>query len=224
MKAQLVVQVDPCAPVSPGFAALVRALAEFVDLRSEGAGPVLRWDGEFARRADGSLVEFPSQPQWLDHLLPMPPFLRARARAIRHLPSPLVVGADEPSELVEVASIVTAPATTSSHDFVRAMALGSVVRAAPPVMDRHLVRVGEHVLSADSPVDDATMAAVSRRAARWARQHHDPRRAARLLVEALGLHRRTPPMAGRHACAEMHGGWLGRVDARVARSVGGPWA
>ncbi|MCU1344725.1 MAG: hypothetical protein JWL70_991 [Acidimicrobiia bacterium] len=217
----MVLRMDTAAPPA-GFAAFVRALAEFVELRADGPGPALVCQGGAVGLADGSAVEFPRQPLWLDYLLPLPPFLRARARQIRGLPEVLVVGADQPAELVEVASMVTAPAGTGWRDLVQALALGSVVQADPELAAAHGLEVGvQVVVEPTAPAHLAPM--LSRQAARWARQHHDPRRAARLLVERLGLDRYSPPLALRQTCEQMHGGWLGRVDARLARAVGGSW-
>jgi hypothetical protein len=234
VSAKPVLSLDLDARGEPaGFRELLKALAEFLDLRADGSdrGPTIKCRDGVVTVHDGitvhhgSAVVFPHSPMSLDHLAPMPPFLRERARRIRGLPSPLVVDVDAPTESVEVASLVLASAEALDRDVVTALALGSVTIVAAEVATRLGLVDGVQAIvgHGEQVVDEFTAAALSRRASDWARRTADPRHAAVRIVEQLGLHRWSPSTAVRHACVELHSGRLSRVDARLARLVGDRW-
>ena len=213
----LVVLVPSTGPEPLGLRAFVLALSDLVELRSEGNGPTISWSAAGVVVNGGTTLAIPAEPVNLDRLAPMPPFLRTRARTARGLPAEMVVAVDAPLSSVEVASLVVAGPEAATVDVVSALALGSVLVADATIFARLGLVIGEQALAVRTEVDEITAARLSHQAARWARCHHDSRRAALRAVELLGVYRSTPDGAVRQACVELHGGWVSRVDARVAR-------
>lgn len=200
-----------------GFDAVLRAMAELADVRSDADGPVLSWRPGCVVLGPAS-IELPALLVNLDGDRPMLPFLRARARRMRGLDDSLRVEAGHP--LMHLARWVDASAATTDRDLIRALATGAIVVGEA----LSAVRLGlDPALVGPAPADERAETARSAAATRAVRRF-DPRSVAVELMNGAGI----GGGSVRHAVVELHGGALDRIDGRVARLVGtkgmGAWA